>query len=155
VADLAELRTNRTKILTTLDERTAALQQVQQALGTAQARVLELSRRTGDGGADRGDQRTELRSLSDRLEIHRAEKTALEGALAAARDERARLERALAQQRREADVGNERVLAENAELRRRIDEVADQILRVSDGEDAMAEETLRGKRRSRRPAATA
>lgn len=155
-ADLSELRTSRTKILTSLDERTAALHHAQEALVAAQTRMADFARKGGAEGAARA---TELRALTERLEIQRAERAALEGALAAARDERARLERALAQQRREAELGNERIQAENAELRRRIDAVADDILRVTEpGAEPRAEaasERAARTRRARRPAATA
>jgi chromosome segregation ATPase len=78
------------------------------------------------------DGNTELRTLSDRYEDLKAEKASLEGALAAAREERAKLAREMKALRRSAGTPPEEIRAENAELRRRIDEIADQMMRGAD-----------------------
>jgi len=72
----------------------------------------------------------ELRSLSERAEILKAEKATLEGALTLAREERARLERELQASRRS---GGEDLRSDNAELRQQISKVADEIMRAAAG----------------------
>jgi uncharacterized coiled-coil protein SlyX len=67
------------------------------------------------------------------VEILKAEKASLEGALGAARKERARLEKELETFRRSAS--NNDVREENADLRKRIIEVADEIMRVASRKD--------------------
>jgi molecular chaperone GrpE (heat shock protein) len=68
-----------------------------------------------------------------------ADPRALEAALAAARADRERLESELDDLRRRSASDGEAIQAENAELRRRIDEVADQILRATAAEAPPAE----------------
>jgi chromosome segregation ATPase len=75
----------------------------------------------------------ELRTLSDRYEIMKAEKSALHGALTQAREEQARLASEIKFLRaRQEETSSEDLRAENAELRRRIEEVADEIMRSAD-----------------------
>jgi uncharacterized protein involved in exopolysaccharide biosynthesis len=78
----------------------------------------------------------------------------LEAALAAARADRERLERELASLREGASAGSEAIRAENAELRRRIDEVADQILRAAEpsGGKHPSARDKRNQRGGKRPA---
>jgi chromosome segregation ATPase len=68
----------------------------------------------------------EMRSLSDAVEVLKAEKASLAGALSAAREERARLHRELVALK--ATPPPEEILAQNADLLRRIDEVTDAIM---------------------------
>jgi chromosome segregation ATPase len=63
-----------------------------------------------------------------------AEKASLEHALAAARAERTRMEGELDAMRRRAAKTADEMRVENAELRRRIDEVAEDILRVANAD---------------------
>lgn len=65
------------------------------------------------------------------LDILQADKAAMERALGAAYAERTRLESEVEAMRRRADKTADEMRVENAELRRRIDEVADDILRVA------------------------
>jgi chromosome segregation ATPase len=72
-------------------------------------------------------------SVIEGVEILKAEKASLEGALGVAREERARLQKELETFRRSAS--NNDVREENADLRKRIIEVADEIMRVASRKD--------------------
>jgi chromosome segregation ATPase len=79
---------------------------------------------------------SEARSSSNALATLKAEKASLEAALSAATAERARLESELQTLRGSGGASSEEIIADNADLRRRIVEVADQIMQVSSGKGA-------------------
>jgi chromosome segregation ATPase len=120
LAALASEGGNHTSLL---GERDETIRQLERQLEDARSRAVPQESEAPD---------TELRALSDRYENLRAEKASLEGALAAAREERARLAREMKALRRNAGTPPEEIRAENAELRRRIDEIADQMMRSGD-----------------------
>jgi predicted nucleic acid-binding Zn-ribbon protein len=82
---------------------------------------------------------SELRNLLHRYEALRAEKTILEGALAAAQEERAGLAQELKALRSRAAPPSDEIRAENADLRRRLDELAERLMQGTDPANAPAE----------------
>ena len=116
---LADLRATRDMLLATLDNRVDELR-------AARRRLAEL-----EGGAQGGGDARTSAPPDQRPEAATADARALEAALAAARADRDRLESELASLRERSASDGEAIRAENAELRRRIDEVADQILRAT------------------------
>jgi chromosome segregation ATPase len=124
---LADLRATRDMLLSTLDNRVDELR-------AARKRLAEL-----EGGAQEGLGAPATARSGERPEAAAAATTALEAALAAAHAERERLETELTSLRQRSASDHEAIQAENAELRRRIDEVADQILRAA-AEAAPAED---------------
>ena len=135
---LADLRATRDMLLATLDNRVDELR-------AARRRLAEL-----EGGAQGGGGARASAPPDQRLEAATADARALEAALAAARADRNRLESELASLRERSASDGEAIRAENAELRRRIDEVADQILRAT--AEAAPVETRSGQRGAKRPA---
>lgn len=123
---LEELRGAHEAVLAILDQRTAAL-------GSAEQEAAEVRRR-GSEQADAalaGGNPPDANGLADRVEALEAVKASLENALATAHEERARLEGQLR--------------SENADLRWRIDELADEIMRAA--EMAAADGASSGKAR--------
>lgn len=114
-----------------LGERDETIRQLERQLEDARSRAASPQESAAPD--------TELRALSDRYENLRAEKASLEGALATAREERARLAREMKALRRSAGTPPEEIRAENAELRRRIDEIADQMMRTSEAPEPAAD----------------
>ncbi|MBM6596267.1 coiled-coil domain-containing protein [Microvirga pudoricolor] len=110
---------------TSLEERAAAAQALEMALAAANARIAALQ---DEGGRSGQSHAADLRTLSEKYEILKAEKAALEGGLMASREDRARLEKVL-QALRKGTPESDLVRAENAELRQRIIEVADMVMR--------------------------
>ncbi len=82
---------------------------------------------------------SELRTLLHRFEALRAEKTILEGALVAAQEERAGLAQELKALRSRAAPPSDEIRAENADLRRRLDELAERLMQGTDPVNAPAE----------------
>ncbi len=104
---------------TSLMEREAAIGAMETALQAALSRIAALEAREGHAGENHA---SDLRSLTEKMEALKSEKAAFEGALMASREDRMRLEQAVQSLRK----GDEAALqAENADLRRRIVEVAD------------------------------
>jgi chromosome segregation ATPase len=122
-----------------LEERTSAAQALETALVATNARIAALQ---DEGGRTGQSHASDLRSLSEKYELLKAEKAAAEGALMASREERARLEKAL-QALRKGTPESDLIQAENAELRQRILEVADLVV-----QDAKSKPTRSGRRRS-------
>ncbi|MET0745176.1 MAG: hypothetical protein ABWY78_17525 [Microvirga sp.] len=116
---------------TSLLERQAAIGALETALQAAQTRILSLEAQEGRSGESHA---SDLRSLAEKLETLKSEKASAEGALSAAREERLRLERAIQSLRKSGDDAG--VQAENAELRRRIVEVADLVMQDGRMQDA-------------------
>lgn len=73
----------------------------------------------------------EVRAMAETLEVARAEKIAVDGALQQARADRLKLQREIAALKREAEKMSEKLLAEDAALRRRVEAVADDIVRLA------------------------
>ena len=103
----------------------------------APSKELDTSRGHIAGAADwtASAQKADLRSTSDSVDSLKAEKASLEGALSTAREERARLEEELEGLRRTSGGSGDEIRAENADLRKRITEVADEIMRVATRKD--------------------
>jgi chromosome segregation ATPase len=136
---LADLRATRDMLLATLDSRVDELR-------AARRRLAELDGAAQDGcGAP-------MPAVSDRApDGASTDPRALEAALVAARADRERLESELDDLRRRSSSDGEAIRAENAELRRRIDEVADQILRAT-ATEAPSAESREFQRDAKRPA---
>jgi chromosome segregation ATPase len=79
-------------------------------------------------GQDSQTSATEVHSVLEQVDALRAERSALEAALSVAHEERARLEKELRMLRRSGGATNDEIRAENAELRQRIVEVAEQVM---------------------------
>ncbi len=126
-ARLAALTTDGGTPAAELEQREATIRNLQGDLQEARARLAAASP-AGDAA-----QAEELRGLSERYENLKGEKTSLEGALAAARDECTRLTDEMKSLRRSAGAPYEEIRSENAELRRRLDELADQIMQGGKG----------------------
>lgn len=108
---------------TSLLEREAAITALEMALMAAQSRIVALEAREDRAGENHA---ADLRSLTEKVETLKSEKATFEGALMASREDRIRLEQAVQSLRK----GDEAALqVENAELRRRIVEVADLMMR--------------------------
>ncbi len=104
----------------------------------AAARISGAAPESQSGGPAEGHA-SELRSLLHRYEALRAEKTILEGALAAAQEERAGLDQELKVLRGRAAPPSDEIRAENADLRRRLDELAERLMQGTDPANAPAE----------------
>jgi chromosome segregation ATPase len=117
------IMTERDILLATAEERSVALRTAQQDLEDIRQRVNLIQ--NGSVQAEPGGQ--PATGEIDRLKTVNA---ALEGALGTASVERARLQSQIEDLRIKADAPNDQIRAENAELRRRIDEVADEIMRA-------------------------
>ncbi len=149
IRELEGERDERAAEATSLSERLAALASEggshTNLLGERDETIRQLERQLDDARSRAASPQesaapdTELRALSDRYENLRAEKASLEGALATAREERARLAREMKALRRSAGTPPEEIRAENAELRRRIDEIADQMMRTSEALEPAAD----------------
>jgi predicted nucleic acid-binding Zn-ribbon protein len=127
---LEDLSKTHAELQAALDERSASALATEKDLADARIRIAALE---ADGGASGDAHASELRSLAERTETLKAEKATLEGALSTAREERARLEKEVMTLRRSGGATSEDIQAENAELRRRIAEVADEVLRATNG----------------------
>lgn len=139
------IMTERDILLATAEERSVALRTAQQDLEDIRQRVNLIQ--NGSVQAEPGTQ--PATGEIDRLKTVNA---ALEGALEAASVERARLQSQIEDLRIKADAPNDQIRAENAELRRRIDEVADEIMRAGSAPSAADPPPPIGKRASQRGA---
>ena len=108
-----------------------------EAWGKTDTAVAALTSRLNDLEERNRALESELRGANERLQAGAPARESIERELASLREERARLEAELKAARRDADA-NARILAENAELRRRMDEVADDILRFAETNRAAA-----------------
>jgi chromosome segregation ATPase len=120
------LARERDALQASLDAQTASAAALQKELDEAHRGPA----RPGEVKIER-DNTQELNSLNERVEVLKAEKASLEGALSVAREERVRLDEELAALRRRGDASSEAIKAENAELRQRIVEVADEIMQAA------------------------
>jgi chromosome segregation ATPase len=91
---------------------------------------LNVDERSDQDAAQRID------GLNRQVEILKAEKASLEGALSVAREARVRLDQELAATRRRGEAGSEAMKAENAELRKHILDVADEIMKAASRQKA-------------------
>jgi chromosome segregation ATPase len=142
VASLVALRDviagERDAARTSLIERGAAIGAMETALQAAQTRIAAVEAREGSRGESHA---SDLRGLTDQIEILKAEKAASEGALMESREDRLRLEQTLQSMRKDSDGRDMR--SENAELRQRITEVADLVM-----QDTKPKATRSGRRRN-------
>jgi chromosome segregation ATPase len=129
-ARLAALSADGGSLAASPDEGTSPIQGVEQDLADAR-RLAAVEGGNGPGAAVEA----ELRSWRERYETLKAERSALEGALATAREERARLAQEMQALRRNPGAPADEIRAENAELRRRIDELADRLMQGAETRD--------------------
>ncbi len=120
------IMTERDVLLATAEEHSVALRTAQQDLEDIRQRVNFIQNGSVQAVTDASGTQIATGEI-DRLKTVNA---ALEGALEAASVERARLQSHIEDLRIKADSPNDQIRAENAELRRRIDEVADEIMRA-------------------------
>lgn len=151
-AALSEAQAARDAALEEVRARQAEIEAAHIEFAQARARIEALERR--EESRDR-EHATVTRRLEENVEVLKAEKAAIEGALAAARKERSRSEAELKALRRAADGPGEPVRAENAELRRRIDELAETLLALGEAgelpeQPAPPRESIRRERRTAR-----
>jgi chromosome segregation ATPase len=90
---------------------------------------------------------SEIQTLAKKLDAARAEKASLEDALAAARADVTRLGREL-EAARTQDTSHDRIAAENEDLRKRISDLADTIMR-SNAQEGSAKSSKSGRRAAR------
>jgi predicted nucleic acid-binding Zn-ribbon protein len=107
-------------------------------LVSEQERGIALEERTRMLEAERNARTAELRVANDRLQDAVGHRETLERELASLRDERSRLENELNMARRKADQEMSQIRAENAELRRRIEEVAEDILKFAEADQTQS-----------------
>jgi chromosome segregation ATPase len=115
-----------------LQEEQAAREAAQRERERALQRIEALE---ADGAKGQDAQSAEMRSLREQVETLRAERSSLEGALSTARKERARLQKDMKALRRGGGRTSEELKAENADLRQRIAQVADEMLRGASAGD--------------------
>jgi chromosome segregation ATPase len=127
-AQVDELSRERDALKASLEAQTASAAAIQKELDEARRRGMPVPTGEVESGSDHAQ---EINSLSERVELLRAEKASLEGALSVARQERTRLDEELAALHRRTDANSEAIRAENAELRQRIVEVADEIMQAA------------------------
>ncbi len=119
-ARLAALTTDGGASSASPEERATRIVSLERDLADARSRLAT------EGGHRGQAQDGDLHSLREQYEILRAEKSSLEGALATAREELQALHR-------NAGPPNDEIRTENAELRRRLDELADRLMQSADG----------------------
>jgi chromosome segregation ATPase len=129
-ARIETLTTDAETLRAAMDERMEALRKAENDRDEARTRIAAVEAKGAESGSAKA---AELRAMAERLELIKAEKASLEGALATSREERARLEKEMKAQGRTNSVTSEEIRAENADLRRRIEEVADSMMRVAGG----------------------
>lgn len=131
-AALAEARAAREAAEAEIKTRLGEIEAGRHDLEEARARITALELR--ESGRDR-EQAAAMRRLEEQVEVLKAEKAAIEGALAAARKERSRSDAELKTLRRGTEASSAAVRTENADLRRRIDELAEVILAMGEAGD--------------------
>jgi chromosome segregation ATPase len=112
------------------------LSDLARSLVSEQERAIAIEERARVLEAEREAWVAERRVASERLEAANAPGEALQRELASVREERSRLESELKAARRKAEQETAAIRSENAELRRRIDEVAEDILRFAEAGQA-------------------
>jgi chromosome segregation ATPase len=132
---LQEMDDDKAPLATSVEERDFLLEPAQQELTTVSSRAEAPEAK---GGNSSETDASELRGLRDSVETLRAERAALEGALSAARQEHSRLQKEVKALRRHGGASTDEIRAENEDLRRRIAEVAEEVLRAARGGDDAA-----------------
>jgi chromosome segregation ATPase len=95
--------------------------------------MADLEQRGGGSETDKA----ERRRLEERIEALKAEKATMEGALTSAREDRSRAEAELKTLRREAAAASgESDRGAQAELRKRMDELADRLMAAAEAQPA-------------------